>query len=216
MACRQHVSRSIGQEGRGQRGSGFRQTGAQGILQVVDNQVCVFGSRAPMADIGGWRTVSSVQRLSAGTFRAPVWRNCRHCRRRRSRRRQALPLMSRSLRSFDFRLLNRNAPDVPWDGTAGAKNGEIAPGVPFLGTSGAIAMSDAPRGGVLRAAGVGYACVGCAGVRCSARTSAKSLTGTGEKRPKVFRQRGQAVMICSGLLAVRLSMAPRVMGSRSS
>ena len=111
---------------------------------------------------------------------------------------------------------NRNAPDVPWDGTAGAKNGEIAPGVPFLGTSGAIAMSDAPRGGVLRAAGVGYACVGCAGVRCSARTSAKSLTGTGEKRPKVFRQRGQAVMICSGLLAVRLSMAPRVMGSRSS
>ena len=143
-------------------------------------------------------------------------RNCRHCRRRRSRRRQALPLMSRSLRSFDFRLLNRNAPDVPWDGTAGAKNGEIAPGVPFLGTSGAIAMSDAPRGGVLRAAGVGYACVGCAGVRCSARTSAKSLTGTGEKRPKVFRQRGQAVMICSGLLAVRLSMAPRVMGSRSS
>lgn len=42
MACRQHVSRSIGQEGRGQRGSGFRQTGAQGILQVVDNQVCVF------------------------------------------------------------------------------------------------------------------------------------------------------------------------------
>ena len=143
-------------------------------------------------------------------------RNCRHCRRRRSRRRQALPLMSRSLRSFDFRLLNRNAPDVPWDGTAGAKNGEIAPGVPFLGTSGAIAMSDAPGGGVLRAAGVGYACVGCAGVRCSARTSAKSLTGTGEKRPKVFRQRGQAVMICSGLLAVRLSMAPRVMGSRSS
>ena len=156
MACRQHVSRSIGQEGRGQRGSGFRQTGAQGISQVVDNQVCVFGSRAPMADIGGWRTVSSVQRLSAGTFRAPVWRNCRHCRRRRncrhcrrrrSRRRQALPLMSRSLRSFDFRLLNRNAPDVPWDGTAGANNGEIAPGVPFLGTSGAIAMSDAPRGG---------------------------------------------------------------------
>ena len=113
MACRQHVSRSIGQEGREQRGSGFRQTGAQGILQVVDNQVRVFGSRAPMAEIGGWRTVSSVQRLSAGTFRAPVWRNCRHCRRRRSRRRQALPLMSRSLRSFDFRLLNRNAPDVP-------------------------------------------------------------------------------------------------------
>ena len=174
-----------------------------------------------MADIGGWRTVSSVQRLSAGTFRAPVWRNCRHCRRRRSRRRQALPLMSRSLRSFDFRLLNKSAPDVPWSGTAGAKNGEIAPAVPFLGTSGAIAMSDAPRGGGLRAAGVGYACVGyacvgCAGVRCSARTSAKSLTGTGEKRPKVFRQRGQAVMICSGLLAVRLSMAPRVMGSRSS
>jgi len=172
MACRQHVSRSIGQEGRGQR------------------------------------------------------RNCRHCRRRRSRRRQALPLMSRPLRSFDFRLLNRNAPDVPWNGTAGAKNGEIAPGVPFLGTSGAIAMSDAPRGGGLRAAGVGYACVGYAcvgyacvgfaGVRCSARTSAKSLTGTGEKRPKVFRQRGQAVTICSGLLAVRLSMAPRVMGSRSS
>ena len=32
-----------------------------------------------MADIGGWRTVSSVQRLSAGTFGAPVWRNCRHC-----------------------------------------------------------------------------------------------------------------------------------------
>ena len=119
------------------------------------------------------------------------------------------------VRSFDFRLLNRNTPDVPWSGTAGANNGEIAPGVPFLGTSGAIAMSDAPRGG-LRAAGVGYACVGCAGVRCSARTSAKSLTGIGEKRPKVFRQRGQAVMICSGLLAVRLSMAPRVMGSRSS
>ena len=48
-------------------------------MQVVDNQVRVFGSRAPMAEIGDWRTVSSVQRLSAGTFRAPVWRNCRHC-----------------------------------------------------------------------------------------------------------------------------------------
>ena len=40
--------------------------------------------------------------------------------------------MSRSLRSFDFRLLNRNAPDVPWDGTAGANNGEIAPDVPKM------------------------------------------------------------------------------------
>lgn len=166
MACRQHVSRSIGQEGRGQRGSGFRQTGAQGILQVVDNQVCVFGSRAPMADIGGWRTVSSVQRLSAGTFRAPVWRNCRHCRRRRSRRRQALPLMSRSLRSFESRLLNRNAPDVPWDGTQ--KMGELLPMSPKMGhreqllcqmlrggcsalrasamLASAVRVSDAPRG----------------------------------------------------------------------
>ena len=52
--------------------------------------------------------------------------------------------------------------------------------------------------------------------RCSASTWAKSLTWTGEKRPKVLRQRGQAVTICSGLLAVRLSRAPRVMGSRSS
>lgn len=161
MACRQHVSRSIGQEDRGQRGSGFRQTGAQGILQVVDNQVCVFGSRAPMADIGGWRTVSSVQRLSAGTFRAPVWRNCRHCRRRRSRRRQALPLMSRSLRSFESRLLNRNAPDVPWDGTQ--KMGELLPMSPKWDTgsncyvrcsalrasamlASAARASDAPRG----------------------------------------------------------------------
>ena len=179
MACRQHVSRSIGQEGRGQRGSGFRQTGAQGILQVVDNQVRVFGSRAPMAEIGGWRTVSSVQRLSAGTFRAPVWRNCRHCRRRRncrhcrrrrncrhcrrrrSRRRQALPLMSRSLRSFESRLLNRNAPDVPWDGTQ--KMGELLPMSPKWDTgsncyvrcsalrasamlASAARASDAPRG----------------------------------------------------------------------
>ena len=128
-ACQQ-INRTGGQGTEGERVSPNWRTG---ILQVVDNQVCVFLDpvlRWPISGVGARSAASSgcLRALFVRQFGETVGtaaegetvgtasrrRNCRHCRRRRSRRREALPLMSRSLRPFDFRLLNRNAPDVPW------------------------------------------------------------------------------------------------------